>query len=107
MFVAATLINAVFAAASGTMAKQWATSGNNLWLVAAVVSNMIAFLALAWAIRGQGLGMATAVILLVSIAANAIIGVTMFREALTLQQFAGIGLAAVAIVLMTMPRSLI
>ena len=99
----AVILNVSFSALSGYLAKIWSQTDQWIWLGIAVLTNMVAFLALAWAVRSAGLGVATAIVLLLTIAANTMIGVLVFRESLSVMQIWGLGLAAGAIVLLAWP----
>jgi multidrug transporter EmrE-like cation transporter len=101
MLVAAIAVNLVLSALAGTAARTWAGTSAAGWLVAAIACNVVAFVALAFAIRAAGLGMGTAIALLASVTLNVLIGTCVFHEVLRPMQIAGIGAALVAISLMT------
>lgn len=98
--VVALSVNLALSAGAGFAAKQWAEGASTWMLALAVAINVGGFIALAVAIRFAGLGLATSIALLLTVAFNTAMGVVAFHETLSTIQFCGLGVACVAIALM-------
>lgn len=93
--------NLFFSTLGDVSAKLWGVTTNPKWLYFGFFINIMTVLTFMVVIRLGGLAIATAVVLLLTILINTIIGFAIFGEALSLSQWVGIGLALVAIALLS------
>jgi multidrug transporter EmrE-like cation transporter len=92
-------INLAFSVVGDVCAKLWGTSNDYRWLVFGISANIITILAWMLIVKRDGLAIPTTIVLVITICLNVGLGFLVFDEKIHLEQWLGIGLGILSILL--------
>ncbi|HBZ73501.1 TPA: hypothetical protein DEO28_03255 [Candidatus Dependentiae bacterium] len=90
-------VNLIFSTLADTAAKMWAVHAGYKWFFVALSISVVTFITFALVVREGGLAIGSTIALLLTIITTVCVGFFVFKEAVTLGQWLGIGLGLLSI----------
>ncbi len=93
-------LNLALSVTADAIAKVWAVTDRVVWMYAGLGVSVISMITFMFIVRHGGLGVGSSLALLLVMVGNVLIGFLFFKEAIAPEQWVGIALGFVAVVLL-------